>query len=155
MHTRWALQLETLENCPEGANQCSLAQLLSVFLEVSITFGLEALSGQQGPSLCAVNMSSCVQVKEKGPPEHPLWTLRTKEEAQEFWEQEFGHLRREQQASAAGQPPQKTDQEQRPRSFVASGDVPTSAAAITAAVRAYRVPKPEEARLQPGVPAPD
>lgn len=96
-----------------------------------------------------------MQVKEKGPPEHPLWTLRTKEEAQDFWEQEFGHLRREQEASAAGQPPQKTDQEQRPRSFVASGDVPTSVAAITAAVRAYRVPKPEEARLQPGVPAPD
>ena len=96
-----------------------------------------------------------MQVKEKGPPEHPLWTLRTKEEAQEFWEQEFGHLRREQEASAAGQPPPKTEREQRPRSFVASGDVPTSAAAITAAVRAYRVPKPEEARLQPGVPAPD
>ena len=96
-----------------------------------------------------------MQVKEKRPSEHPLWTLRTKEEAQEFWEQEFGHLRREQDASAAGQPPRKADRDQRPRSFVASGDAPTSAAAITAAVRAYRVPKPEEARLQPSVPAPD
>ena len=111
--------------------------------------------GSKRPLLHATHLSSGVQVKEKGPPEHPLWTLRTKEEAQEFWEQEFGHLRREQDASAAGQPSPKTDQEQRPRSFVASGDVPTSAAAITAAVRAYRVPKPEEARLQPGVPAPD
>lgn len=25
-------------------------------------------------------------------PKHPLWELRTKEEAQEFWQREFGHL---------------------------------------------------------------
>ncbi|KAK9808468.1 hypothetical protein WJX73_009592 [Symbiochloris irregularis] len=31
-------------------------------------------------------------VRGRKEPQHPLWKLRTKEQATEFWEKEFGHL---------------------------------------------------------------
>jgi len=40
-------------------------------------------------------------VEAKATPEHPLYVLRTPEEAQKFWKTEFGHL---ESPSAANQP---------------------------------------------------
>jgi len=36
---------------------------------------------------------------------HPLWSLRSKEEAAGFWEQEFGHVERGEDRTPAPQPP--------------------------------------------------
>lgn len=96
---------------------------------------------------------NALQVKEKGPVEHPLWTLRTKEEAEEFWEDEFGHLKRDNSASAANQQKQQKAQEHRPRSFVASGESRFPAVTLAAAAMACAAPKPDQARLRPSVPA--
>jgi len=98
---------------------------------------------------------STLQVKEKEPPEHPLWKLRSKEEAQEFWEEEFGHLKSKNGPSSASQQQQEQKNEQRPRSFVASGDgqSPTFAAAVAA--MSGTAPMPDEARLRPSMSSPD
>ncbi len=99
---------------------------------------------------------SIPQVEEKGPVQHPLWTLRTKEEAQQFWEDEFGHLKSRNGASSAGQQRQKEKQEHRVRSFVASGDSqPQAEAAEAATVVSSTVPTPDQARLRPSSSAPD
>lgn len=100
---------------------------------------------------------SVLQVEEKGPVQHPLWTLRTKEEAQQFWEDEFGHLKTRNGASSAGQQNQKEKkQEQRVRSFVASGDSqPQAEAAGAATAVSGTAPTPDQARLRPSTSAPD
>ncbi|CAL5227549.1 g10540 [Coccomyxa viridis] len=95
------------------------------------------------------------QVKEKETSEHPLWRLRSKEEAQQFWEEEFGHLRSKDSASSAGQQKQERAQEKRPRSFVASGDTHCPAVAAAAAAMSGAAPVPDQARLRPSVTTPD
>ena len=42
------------------------------------------------------------QVASRAIPKHPLYTLRTPEQAQTFWAAEFGHLQAERDAEAAG-----------------------------------------------------
>ena len=42
------------------------------------------------------------QVANHAVPKHPLYTLRTPEQAQKFWAAEFGHLQAERDADAAG-----------------------------------------------------
>ena len=44
------------------------------------------------------------QSRGKEEPQHPLWKLRSKQEATEFWEKEFGHLDKPGKA-----PPRKPD----------------------------------------------
>ena len=96
-----------------------------------------------------------MQVKEKEISEHPLWRLRSKEEAQQFWEEEFGHLRSKDSASSAGQQKQERAQEQRPRSFVASGDPHCPAVAAATAAMSGAAPVPDQARLRPSIATPD
>ena len=110
--------------------------------------------GQSPQDIQCLRMST-LQVKEKGPPEHPLWKLRSKEEAQEFWEEEFGHLKSKNGPSSASQQQQEQKNEQRPRSFVASrdGQSPTFTAALAA--MSGTTPMPDEARLRPSMNAPD
>ncbi len=94
-------------------------------------------------------------MKEKEALKHPLWQLRSKEEAQQFWEEEFGHLRGQDSASSASQPKQERGQEQRPRSFVASGDGHCPAVAAAAAALTGTAPVPDQARLRPSITTPD
>jgi len=47
---------------------------------------------------CMRNKARGTPVDEELPTTSVLWDLRTKEEAQEFWEKQFGHLRERQDA---------------------------------------------------------
>ena len=113
--------------------------------------------GHNGVHVPQCLKGSVLQVEEKGPVQHPLWTLRTQEEAQHFWEDEFGHLKNRNGASSAGQQREKEKkQEQRVRSFVASGDSqPQAEAAEAATAVSGTAPNPDQARLRPSTGAPD
>ncbi|CAL8462553.1 g2086 [Coccomyxa elongata] len=80
-------------------------------------------------------------------PKHkPLWKLRTKEEAQEAWDREFGHLRTE-----GGQA--RAEAENRPHlGFVAShNNYQSPAFAKAAQALAGQPPTPEQCRLRPTI----
>jgi hypothetical protein len=82
-----------------------------------------------------------LQVPEKEPQQRPLWKLRTKEEAQGFWEGEFGHLRAD-PGTPEGRPRQRTAKE---REFVAS----QRGSGRQLPVLARAAPTPEDARMRP------
>ncbi len=80
-------------------------------------------------------------------PKHkPLWKLRTRDEAQEAWEREFGHLRTE-----GGQA--RVEAENRPHlGFVAShNNYQSPAFAKAAQALAGQPPTPEQCRLRPTI----
>jgi len=84
------------------------------------------------------------------PPEQvtSLWKLRTKEEAQEFWEAEFGHLSRKGLRVDAEV---SNSQENGHHYFVASHSKPSPALATVVAALSRESPSAEEARLRPNV----
>ena len=89
--------------------------------------------------------------------ERSIWALRSREEAERFWDSEFGHLRREggaaAQEAATGQARQQHEQSGAgQQGFVASWHVqqqPSPAFAAAAVGRAQPAPSPEQAQLRP------
>ncbi len=93
--------------------------------------------------------------------ERSIWALRSREEAERFWDSEFGHLRREGGAAPQEQTAQQQEREQQharsrtagQQSFVASLNVqqpsPAFAAAAAALGRLQAAPSPEQAQVRP------
>lgn len=83
-----------------------------------------------------------------------MWKLRGKEEAAEFWDREFGHLRKD-AGSPEGERPPPPRREQGGREFVATlksrGMQSPVFAAAAAAAMSRPSPSPEEARMRPTV----
>ena len=80
------------------------------------------------------------------PKHEPMWKLRTKEEAQEAWEREFGHL------SAEGGTARAQPQSRHQPGFVAShNNYQSPAFAKATEALAGSAPTPEQSRLSPTV----
>lgn len=128
----------------------------SLYLNIGVCF----LDNSRNHLVCSCLQQSCLphyrehwpmpvcscQVPEKDPMHHPMWKLRTKEEAKDAWEREFGHLTEE--AGTAKAQPQRRHQ----TGFVASHNTYQSPAlAKAAAAVAGHPPTPEQARMRPTV----
>ena len=83
-----------------------------------------------------------------------MWRLRTRQEAEAFWEGEFGHLRRGEGAQSTQEQPQEQQERlgDKHHSFVASlkqqGPSPALMAA-TAALAKGASPSPEQGQIRP------
>ena len=88
--------------------------------------------------------------------ERSIWALRNREEAERFWDSEFGHLRRD-EGVAQEQTADREEQQEDPsrkdqQSFVASWNMqhsPAIAAAVAALQNGHPAPSPEQAQMRP------
>ena len=102
--------------------------------------------------MLVLTLQVAVQVPAEAEALKPMWRLRSRQEAEAFWESEFGHIRRGEGAEQTQEQQQEQHVGAQHHSFVASlkqqGPSPALLAA-TAALAKGASPSPKQGQIRP------